>query len=113
MAIPFVDSDKCGRSSTVENPAGIMKYAVFIVLMAFIGAMMISDGKMHALLNMLHAMIGFIISSDSRNISSAEISVNCEIHFKLLIDGVWTLDLHDLSNDDNDPKITNGFFNYW
>lgn len=85
MAKPFVDSGKSGESSAedvrVEYSAGKIKcYVVFLALLVIFGITMMS-----------HAVIGFTFSD-----GAAEISINCEINFKLVIAGVWKIDLRNL-----------------
>lgn len=86
MARPFVDSGKSGESSTecvrVEYSSGkLIFYVVFLaLLLVFFGITMMS-----------HAVIGFNFSD-----GTAEISINCELNFKLKIAGVWHIDLRDL-----------------
>lgn len=113
---PFVDHNhgKSSKNVTTKYAAGTMKYVIFIILMVFIcGNLMIFDHKnVHVLPNIsqLHAIIGFVFTALKR---TAEISVKCEIHFKLLIDGVLKMDLYDAPSDEQYPKRTDGFLNYW
>lgn len=103
MAKPFVDSGASSTDVTAKNSVVCsccrrrMECVFFFVLTVLASTLMI------------FAIVGFVfVSSDSKNISSAEISVKYEIELKLLIEVIWQMDLDDLLNGVF-PKITTGF----